>query len=133
MKILVVEDSRFMRLAIQRALEKSGHQVVVSGDGAEALRVLRANHPELVLLDMMLPGLPGLEVLRELKKGEDTKAIPVIVLTGLSDRNAEKLLSEGAAGYLAKSDKLLENGAAFLNKAIAEIISQESSGRPLPS
>jgi CheY-like chemotaxis protein len=126
MKILVVEDSRFMRLSIQRSLERAGHKVVASGDGAEGLRMCRENAPEMVLLDMLLPGMAGLDVLRELKKGDNTRNIPVIILTGLSDRNAEKLLQEGASGFLEKSDKLLEDGAGMLTKAIAEFAMQKA-------
>jgi CheY-like chemotaxis protein len=69
----------------------------------------------------MLPKVSGVEVLRTLTHNAATRDIPVLVLTGLSERNKNKLLAEGAAGFVEKSDKLLENGAASLLLAIEQL------------
>jgi DNA-binding response OmpR family regulator len=67
MKILLIEDSKFQRIANERALLRAGYSVIHAGDGDEGLRSARENNPDLILLDMMLPKLSGLDVLRALK------------------------------------------------------------------
>ena len=114
MRILLAEDSGFMRVAIERLLTKAGHQVATVADGQQAVQIATGNIPELILLDMMLPKLSGLEVLEALKQNPLTKHIPVVVLTSLSQKNEAKLLQAGAAAYLTKSDKLLENDSSLL-------------------
>ena len=114
MRILLAEDSGFMRVAIERLLTKAGHQVATVADGQQAVQIATGNIPELIVLDMMLPKLTGLEVLEALKQNILTKHIPVIVLTSLSQKNEAKLLQAGAAAYLMKSDKLLENDSQLL-------------------
>ncbi|MGB7585621.1 MAG: response regulator [Terriglobales bacterium] len=127
MKILLVDDSRFLRRAGELALGRAGYEVISAGDGEQALKVARDQIPKLILLDMMLPKLPGLEVLRALKQDVATKDIPVIVLTGLSERNKEKLLQEGAASYVEKSDKLLEKDGALLIQAVAGVLGKAAA------
>jgi DNA-binding response OmpR family regulator len=129
MRMLVIEDSRFLRLAIERALTKAGHTVSTAKDGVEGVRAVREIIPDLVLLDMMLPRLSGLEVLRALKRDAATKDVPVIVLTGLSERNKEKLLNEGASGYVEKSETLLQNNSAALIDAIVRVIGKATSAK----
>jgi twitching motility two-component system response regulator PilH len=114
MRILLAEDSGFMRIALERLLMKAGHQVATVSDGHQAVQIATGNVPELIVLDMMLPELSGLEVLEALKRNSLTKHIPVIVLTSLSQKNEAKLLQAGAAAYLAKSDKLLESDSTLL-------------------
>jgi CheY-like chemotaxis protein len=114
MRILLAEDSGFMRAAIERLLTKAGHQVATVADGQQAVQIATGNIPELILLDMMLPKLSGLEVLEALKQNPLTKHIPVVVLTSLSQKNEAKLLQAGAAAYLTKSDKLLESDSTLL-------------------
>jgi CheY-like chemotaxis protein len=114
MRILLAEDSGFMRVAIERLLVKAGHQVTTVADGQQAVLVTSDKIPDLVLLDMMLPKLSGLEVLEALKQNPLTKHIPVVVLTSLSQKNEAKLLQAGAAAYLMKSDKLLESDSSLL-------------------
>ena len=127
MRMLVIEDSRFLRLAIERALTRAGHTVSTANDGEEGVRVARETAPDLVLLDMMLPKLGGLDVLRMLKTDANTKDIPVIVLTSLSERNKEKLLREGAAAYVEKSSTLLENNSTALVQAVTAIIDRAAA------
>src|SRR5208283_374431 len=102
-KVLLVDDSKFLRMANERALSKAGYEVSTAGDGEEALRVANDKLPDIILLDMMLPKISGPEVLKALKGNPATMDIPVIVLTSLSQRNEERLLHEGAAAYFEKS------------------------------
>jgi CheY-like chemotaxis protein len=115
MRILVIEDSRFLRIAIERTLTKAGHSVIGVEDGHEGLQAARTNLPALILLDMMLPGMEGTAVLKELKNDASTAHIPVIVLTGLSQKNAQKLKDAGAAAYIEKSSiDFVQNANALL-------------------
>lgn len=122
MKILVIEDSRFLRSAIERALAKAGHEVITIADGREALSAARHNLPALILLDMMLPGLDGTAVMKELKQDASTSHIPVIVLSGLSQQNETKLRKAGAAGYIEKSAIDFEKNAGTLLRAITSVL-----------
>lgn len=122
MKILIVEDSRFLRAAIERTLAKAGHEVTSTADGREALLAARNSLPALILLDMMLPGLEGTCVLKELKKDASTSHIPVIVLTGLSKANETKLKKAGAAAYIEKSSLDLGKTADLLVQTIASVL-----------
>ena len=98
--ILLVEDSRFLRLATEQTLIKAGYSVVTAGDGEEALRIAYTRIPDLILLDMLLPRLGGPEVLEELKQSPLTAHIPIIVLSSLSQKNEAKLKKVGAVAYL---------------------------------
>jgi CheY-like chemotaxis protein len=118
MTILVIDDSRFMQLAIEKVLREAGYRAIAVGDGDEGLRAAIQKSPDLILLDIMLPSLPGTSVLRSLKHNPVTAKIPVIVLTGLTRLDEARLKSEGADGYLAKAGLDLEGGGAILLDAI---------------
>jgi CheY-like chemotaxis protein len=117
MKILLVEDSKFLRLATGRTLARAG-------DGDEALLMAGEMRPDLILLDMMLPKMSGLEVLKALKKEPATEAIPVVVLTGLSPTNAERLRGDGAFAFLAKADLALDQGGEPLLAALKRVVAE---------
>jgi CheY-like chemotaxis protein len=102
----MVEDSKLLRVEREHTLRKAGYHVVVAIDGMEALSVARDNHPDLIVLDMMLPKLDGPSVLRALKADPVTAQIPVVVVTGLSQKNESKLLDDGAAAFLEKGQLL---------------------------
>lgn len=121
-KILLVEDSKFLRLATERALARAGYEMNSACDGSEALRLAREKAPDLILLDMLLPKKSGPEVLAELKKDTLTKAIPVVVMTGLSQKNAARLQGDGAAGFLEKSALELDKGSEKLLAAVRAIV-----------
>jgi CheY-like chemotaxis protein len=131
MMILLVEDSRFLRVACERALAKAGYDVVSVVDGEAALRMARERIPNLVLLDMMLPKLDGLGVLRALKHDPQTANIPVIVLSGLGQQNEAKLKKEGAAAYFTKSDSLLERNCATLLHLVESVVGKQQTGGPV--
>jgi CheY-like chemotaxis protein len=128
-KILLAEDSKFLRLATERALARAGYEVSSAADGEEALRLAREKLPDLILLDMLLPRMSGPDVLAALQKEDSTKAIPVVVMTGMSQKNAERLRNDGAFGFLEKSDLELDKGSGKLLAAVQEILKQVSSKR----
>jgi CheY-like chemotaxis protein len=124
MKILLIEDSKFQRIANERVLVKAGYGVIHAGDGEEGLRIARENIPDLILLDMMLPKVPGLDVLRALKGDVLVKHIPVIVLSGLGQANEGKLMSEGAAAFVTKSEKSFENNSSLLIRTVESVLTR---------
>jgi CheY-like chemotaxis protein len=124
MKILLVEDSKFLRLAMGRALTRVGYEVSFAGDGDEALLMACEKLPDLILLDMMLPKMSGLEVLKALKNEHATAEIPVVVLTGLAQTNAERLRRDGAFAFLAKADLGLDKDAAPLLTVLTKLLSE---------
>jgi CheY-like chemotaxis protein len=133
MKILLVEDSKFLRLATGRALTRAGYEVSFAGDGDEALLMAGEKLPDLILLDMMLPKMSGLEVLKALEKEPATEAIPVVVLTGLSQTNAGRLRSDGAFAFLTKTDLALDRGAEPLLAALREVFTRLPNASNAPA
>src|SRR5579862_2545141 len=115
--VLIVDDIKFFRTATERTLTKAGYAVITAANGEEGLRLAREKKPSLILLDMLLPKLDGPSVLHTLKADSTIKKIPVLVLTSLSQRNEEKLVSDGAAGFLEK-DRLVSDSQPLL-QAIA--------------
>jgi CheY-like chemotaxis protein len=124
MKILLIDDSRVLRLIHERALIKAGYEVISASDGEEGLRIAREDNPDLILLDMILPKIAGQDVLRTLKRDPRTKQIPVVVLSGLSRANAEKLMNQGAVEFVEKTDELLENNSQSVVKAVQIILAK---------
>jgi CheY-like chemotaxis protein len=110
-KVLLVEDSKFLRMATEHSLSKAGYLVSTAADGEEALQVAKEKLPDIILLDMMLPKISGPKVLKALKENHATIHIPVIVLTSLSQKNEEKLISEGAAAHFEKSALALDQNS----------------------
>jgi len=121
-KILLVEDSKFLRIATERALARAGYVVSCAEDGEQALRMAREFLPDLILLDMLLPKISGHDVLIALKKETVTANIPVVVLSGLSHKNADRLHVDGAFAFLEKSTLEMDKGAGVLLGTLAEII-----------
>jgi CheY-like chemotaxis protein len=122
LKILLVEDSKFLRIATERALTRAGYVVSSAADGEQALQMAQERLPDLILLDLLLPKTSGHDVLRALKKEILTAHIPVVVLTGLSVKNADRLRADGAFAFLEKSTLELDKGARILLTMLAEII-----------
>jgi CheY-like chemotaxis protein len=129
MKILLVEDSKFLRMATERALTAAGYEVVSAGDGEQALVLAREHFPSLVLLDVMLPKMSGLDVVKALKKDPATASIPVMMLTGLSQKNAIQIEKDGASCFFEKSDSMLGKGPESLVAAVDRILKEPSSAR----
>src|ERR1700682_6579780 len=118
--ILLVEDSKFLRVATERILTKAGYQVIWAGDGDDALELAGSSLPHLIVLDMLLPKPSGPEVLRSLKKNDLTAHIPVVVLSSLSQNNGPTLVLEGASAYIEKGS-LLESPGRLLGAVMAAL------------
>ena len=103
-KILVVEDDQFLRDLIVRKLEDESFEVLQAVDGEEGLRDAKENKPDMVLLDLILPGIDGFEVLRNMKSDKEISDIPIIILSNLGQRDdIEQGLKLGARDYLIKA------------------------------
>jgi len=101
--ILIVEDNEANRLLASAVLERDGFSVVMAGNSEEALQMLAAKTPDLILMDVQMPGVDGLSLTRTLKRDERMAGIPVVALTALAmlgDR--ERTLEAGCAGYISK-------------------------------
>lgn len=120
--LLVVEDSRFMRITKKQVLVDAGFDVIDVSDGGEALRLARNGGPDLIILDMLLPKMSGEIVLRSLKQDPTTKNIPVIVVSSLPQSNAKKLKSEGAIVYIEKSTLDLMTGGEKLLSLVNAVL-----------
>ncbi|HZQ97046.1 MAG TPA: response regulator [Candidatus Sulfotelmatobacter sp.] len=121
-KILLVDDSKFLRMATERALSRAGYHVSTAEDGPSALERARRDKPDVILLDMLLPRMTGPEVLKELKRDPATARVAVVVFTGLSVKNAERLRQDGACGFLEKSELGLDKGCEGFLAALADIL-----------
>ena len=118
-----------MRVAVQRALTAAGYTVHTTDHGEAGLRAARETLPDLIVLDLVLPTISGLDVLKALKRDAITKSIPVIVLAPLSEPTMEKLLNEGAAACVEKSDKLLENDSVALIHTVTQVMGKAKASR----
>lgn len=102
-KILVVEDEKDIVKMLRYNLEKEGFKVIDARDGEDALDLAVRQHPDLILLDLMLPGMDGLEVCKVLKKESKTSSIPIIMLTAKSQESDKVVgLELGADDYITK-------------------------------
>jgi CheY-like chemotaxis protein len=101
--ILVVEDEDELRELLHVGLENEGFQVLTANDGAEAVRTARAQKPDVILMDIQLPKKSGVEATRELKDHDDTRRIPVIIMTVLESKgDVIKGFEAGAYDYITK-------------------------------
>ena len=128
-KVLLVEDSKFLRIVNGRALAKAGYEVSTAEDGEQALRVANDTRPDVILLDMLIPKLSGPDVLKALKNNPATMAIPVIVLSSLSQKNEEKLKEMGAAEYFEKGTLDLEKNPDRLATAVESVLRRSRQQR----
>jgi DNA-binding response OmpR family regulator len=118
-QILLVEDDRFLRRACAAGLRQRGWTVLTAVDGEEALRMVQSERIDLVLLDMLMPKLHGLDVMRALKAEERTQSIPVLVLSNSSrERDVQEIMKLGAVGYLVKANLSLQE----LGNRVAELL-----------
>ena len=103
-KILIIEDDKFLRELIAKKLIKEGYDVEEAIDGEEGLKKIQEVNPDLVLLDLILPGIDGFQVLKEAKENHKTENIPVVILSNLGQKDEiEKGLNLGAVDFLIKA------------------------------
>jgi len=118
-KILFIEDESAVQKTVGEVLKQEGYEVISALDGEIGLRLAQTSKPDLILLDLVLPKLHGLEILKGLKENEQTKQIPVIVLTNLEDMSdIEKALEIGATTYLVKENYNLEEIVEKVKEAL---------------
>jgi CheY-like chemotaxis protein len=108
-RILLVEDDRFLRRACEISLRQRGFVVTTAADGEEALREVRKEPPDLILLDLLMPKMTGTEVLRALRAEEATREIRVLILSNSSrEQDVEEIKTLGVSGYFVKADLSLQ-------------------------
>ena len=117
--ILIVEDNELNMKLFNDLLEANGYTTVQTGNGVEAIALARQHHPDLILMDIQLPEVSGLEVTRWLKDDEELKSIPVIAITAFAMKGDEERIRDGGCeAYLSKPisvSKFLETVRHFLD------------------
>jgi two-component system phosphate regulon response regulator PhoB len=120
-RILIIEDEKGLVQSLTWYLNREGYETVAVGDGAEGLRKAQSLLPDLILLDLMLPGMGGLDVCRELRSGEKTRQIPIIMITARAEETDQvEGFAKGADDYVTKpfSNKvLLQRVKAILRRS----------------
>lgn len=105
MNILVIEDDKFLTDLIAQKLSREKFEVRVAVDAKEGLKAIEEKRPDLILLDLILPGLDGFEFISLLKKNSQISSIPVIVLSNLSGKeDIERAMTLGAADFIIKAE-----------------------------
>lgn len=116
--VLIVDDSPTDVHVMQRALEQHGFRTASAGDGGEGLRLARELHPDLILMDIVMPGVNGFQATRQLASDPDTRSIPVIMVTSKSQESDRVWgLRQGAVDYIVKpvaTDQLVRKAQAAL-------------------
>ena len=100
-KVLVADDEYTIRDLLRTILVDEGYQVLEASDGAEALELARTEKPDVILLDIKMPGINGIQVCRQLKHEQETRTIPVVMVTGLR-HNRTEALEAGAEDFVCK-------------------------------
>ncbi|MCP6719153.1 MAG: response regulator [Patescibacteria group bacterium] len=120
-KILFIEDESALQKTFSDVLKGNGYEVISAIDGEIGLELAKNKKPDLILLDLVLPKIHGFEVLKKLKEHEETKDIPVIVLTNLEGVvDVDKAIELGATSYLVKAQYSLEEIIEKIKKALGE-------------
>ncbi len=103
-KILVIEDDKFLRELISQKLSQEGFETVEAVDGEEGVKKVKEETPDLILLDLILPGIDGFEVLAQIKAEPSLSPIPVIILSNLGQKDdVDKGIGLGAVDFLVKA------------------------------
>ena len=103
-KVLIVEDDNFVSEVYSTKLLEMGHEVQIAQNGEEGLALIEKSKPDLVLLDILMPVMGGIELLEELKKKVEWKSIPIILLTNVGEKESiQKARNLGVQDYLIKS------------------------------
>ena len=102
-RILIVDDSPTQAMSLTRLIKKHGHEVLTAKDGAEGVEVAKAELPDLVLMDVVMPKINGFQATRQITKDPSTRHIPVIIVT-TKDQETDRIWGtrQGAKGYLTK-------------------------------
>ena len=118
-KIVLAEDEPMISLAYQKGLGFHGYEVVVAADGTQALSAVQEHEPDILLLDIIMPHLNGIEVLEKLRNDDKFKGLPVIVLTNLGQpADARRVDELGAVAYLIKANLSLKDLVQHIEDAL---------------
>jgi len=118
-KILITEDDKFLANAFRAKLVKAGFEIKIVGDGEEAMKVLEAFTPDLILLDLVMPKKDGYAVLQELKAEPKWKSIPVLIATNLGQKeDVDRAMKLGADAYIVKSELALDDLVKKINSLL---------------
>ncbi|MDP3964894.1 MAG: response regulator [bacterium] len=118
-KILIIEDEQTLARSLKAKMERAGYAVDRKIDGVHGLKHATDKKPDFIILDLILPGMGGLEVLNALKSKKETKIIPVLVLSNVDDpKSSDEALNLGAVNYLIKTQVTLENILEEIRKHI---------------
>lgn len=118
-KIVIVEDDEFLRSLNAKRLETEGFKVAVAVDGQNAIDLIPKEKPDLIFLDLLLPGIDGFEVLKKIKADDQTKNIPVVVFSNLGQKeDIEKAHSLGATDFLVKANFTLDDVVAKIKEIL---------------
>ncbi|MFC1663778.1 response regulator transcription factor [Patescibacteria group bacterium] len=119
--ILFIEDESALQKTLGDVLKKEGYEMISALDGEAGLRLAKEKKPDLVLLDLILPKVHGFDVLKQLKGDQETKEIPIIVLTNLEKMgDVEKAIELGATTYLVKAQYSLEEVIEKIKKTLQQ-------------
>jgi len=119
--VMIVEDNELNMKLFNDLLESQGYLTIKTANGMEALDLARAHHPDLILMDIQLPEVSGLEVTKWLKEDEELRDIPVVAVTAFAMKgDEERILAGGCEGYISKPISVphfLETIANYIRKA----------------
>ncbi|OGZ18949.1 MAG: hypothetical protein A2175_01280 [Candidatus Nealsonbacteria bacterium RBG_13_42_11] len=118
-RILFIEDESAIQKTFGEVLSQEGYEIISALDGEIGLRLAKTKKPDLILLDLILPKMNGFDVLKHLKEDQETKDIPVIVLTNLEGiKDVDAVLQMGAKTYLVKTQYTLEEVVEKIKKTL---------------
>ena len=120
-RVLLVEDDADTRIAMEKLLEGSGYTYTEAADGTEGLAQAEGTHPDVILLDVRMPGLDGFEVCRQLKQNPATAAIPVVFLTAVRDLTLNRLAFEAGGVACITKPFRVEALVATIEAALADV------------
>jgi len=128
-RILIVDDSPTQLIGIQRIVEKLGHQTLIAEDGAAGVALAKAELPDLILMDVVMPNLNGFQATRQLSREGSTRDIPVVLVT-TKDQDTDRMwgMRQGARAYLTKPF-----AEADLTDVIGRLLGSEQQPPPLPA
>ncbi len=119
-KVLVVEDDTLLKDMLGQQLTKEGWQVLHATEGEQAIALSASEHPDVILLDLLLPGMSGFDVLSAIKGKDETKNIPVIILSNLGQQeDIDKGVKLGASDFMIKSNFTLDEVSSKIKEVIS--------------
>ena len=125
MSVLIIDDDAELRDLFEQGLQMAGFEVYQAGDGPTGIETAREKVPSLILLDVTMEGMNGLEVLAELKSSEETRDIPVFMLTGSSGMgDIKRAMEDGAVGYITKPVEVMKLGP-MLREKLAKCVKRQ--------